>query len=494
MKRVAVFIDYDILIRHFIHSGAFRQLEQAYDVTYIFRKDPEAKKPSIYTDLASLGLKRVVELAVHRTRIAAWDMLYNLTILRYQRGQENLAARKSLMELVHDRRVVRYWTLLALPGLFPLVRWAALQRIGTLRPLEELIDRLQPDLILHPSVLAGYFINDLLAMTRRRRIPFVVLMNSWDNPTSKAMVTGVPDRLVVWGEMSKRYAMQYLRVPEERVACFGAAQFQLYRTPPTESLQAIRRESRVPDGKRIVLYAGASKGAHETHYLQMLEEGIERGDIPDCHVIYRPHPWRGSLGEGEANFFDLSWKHVTMDPHMEDYYRRQAKVYVAGIEMADYPAFHRLLHLADAVISPLSTALLEAAILGKPTVMFFPREDLHQRYGAGTRLALGLAHFVDFWGVEGINVCTERGAFYAVCRQLLAQAGDPKIAEGLQAHAARFVVMDGPTYGERLVELAHRLTAGRQEPTQAAMAPEEPAIVGSVAQADRAPSMVTRGG
>ena len=38
-KKVLVFIDYDMLIRHFILSSVFRELEDSYEVKYVFHID-----------------------------------------------------------------------------------------------------------------------------------------------------------------------------------------------------------------------------------------------------------------------------------------------------------------------------------------------------------------------------------------------------------------------------------------------------------------------
>ena len=70
--------------------------------------------------------------------------------------------------------------------------------------------------------------------------------------------------------------------------------------------------------------------------------------------------------DGEKSFFDHAFKHVTMDPHMESYYRRVTNTDSQGFDMADYHVTHKLLHLVDAVTSPLSTILLEALLHGKP--------------------------------------------------------------------------------------------------------------------------------
>jgi len=460
-KRASVFIDYDLLIRHFVLSGAFAELERRYDVTYVFHDDATSEKKGIHADPAALGLARWTRLQIPRARMGAWDPLYSVTALHHHRGTPNFKARKEIMAVARGRGRVNYYHLLSLPVIFPLVRRRMLSALGVYEPLVEFLRTQKPDVIFHPSILAGYFINDLLIAAPRLGIPLAVMMNSWDNPSVKAMNTGWPDRLVVWGPQTAAHAVQYLGMPPERVLTFGAAQFQLYREAPRESRAELCALFRVPSGMPIILYGGGSKSIDESRHLMLLDEAIHSGAVPPCHILYRPHPWRGGLAPGEVNFFELSLRHVTMDPHMEDYYRRSAKAEHRGFELADYEITKKILHLVDAVISPLSTILLEAIINGKPVLMFFPErghDDLGGRVGdIGTRMA----HFREFWGAEGIGTCEDALELPDACRRLLQQSRDEGVRRGLRAHAAKFVVMDGPTYAERLASLADELTAAR---------------------------------
>lgn len=457
-KKALVFIDHDLIVRHFIKSGVFRELEHSYDVTYIFNVDVSTKKKWLFTDVDELGLRSVLRTGITRARLGSWHKLFSASVLRNQRGTRNYRPRKDLMAEISGRWHTEYYALLSLPGIYPLFRRRFLARQGIHQPLADLIREQKPDIVFHPTILAGYYVNELPFICKAMKIPLVMLMNSWDNPSVKALGTSCPDKLVVWGEQTRRHAIEYMRMPEEDVLPFGAAQFQIYREAVKESGAELRAMFKVPEGLPILLYGGASKGAHESRYLKLLDDLIETGAIPSCYVIYRPHPWRGELGEGEVSFFDLECRHISMDPSMEPYYRRATTTGQFGIEMADYTITRKLLHLVSAVISPLSTILLEATVLGKPVLMFFPQEDMGMKGGRHTQLALNMVHFADFWGRPGVNVCDSETEFAGKCRLLMEQANDPAIGEELQRHARHFLVMDGPSYGERVRQLADQLT------------------------------------
>ena len=47
-------------------------------------------------------------------------------------------------------------------------------------------------------------------------------MNSWDNPSAKAVATGIPDFMAVWGEQSKQQALDYMKIPSKNLEIFKA--------------------------------------------------------------------------------------------------------------------------------------------------------------------------------------------------------------------------------------------------------------------------------
>jgi hypothetical protein len=460
-KRVVVFIDHDMTIRHFVKSRAFAELERDFEVTYVVNLDPHPTGQWVNTEPESLGFERLRVVNIPRRRMGEWYKLYAVSLLQKQRGTANYKARKERMATVNGWRRTLTYEALSLPGIFPLYRRRYLERMGEYEPLRRLIEEEKPDLCLYPSMLTGYFMNELMLLCPKLGIPFVVLMNSWDNPSQKAMVTGTPDRLVVWGEHTKRHAMEFMRLAEDRIEVFGAAQFQVYREPVTDSRAELCAMFGVPDdGLPVVLYAGVSKSINETRHLQLLDAAIEAGRVPPCRVLYRPHPWRGELVEGELNFFEAGLKHITMDPWMEEYYRRVVVNPSASFEMADYNITRKLLGLVAGSISTLSTIQLETVLVGKPTISFMPKSDMETKYGKSAAISQRLAHFVDLWTAPGVISVDDDADLPAAVRRLLEEAKDPELAARIRAVGNEFAVLDGPTYGERLNGLVHELAGG----------------------------------
>jgi glycosyltransferase involved in cell wall biosynthesis len=472
MKKALVFIDYDMLIRHFVLNGTFDEIARTHEITYVFHRDTTSEKQGIFNDISALDLKNVEYFDVPRQRMGAWWKLNAATILHNQAGTPNHKPRKQRLVSVSGWLRTQYYSLLALPGIYDWFRKRELARLGMLEPLSDFVREHNPDIVIHPSILSGFFIQDLGPVCADLDIPFVVLMNSWDNPSGKAVVSSLPDCLVVWGPQTRQHAEAYLGIPPERVKSFGAAQFQIYRQPVTESDAELRVAFGVPPDIPILLYAGVSKSVNETNHLRALDAAIEAGEIPPCHIIYRPHPWRGVLVEGETSFFDIPFRHITLDPSMTEFYRRVVNEGVMEFYLADYDVTRRLLHLTAGTIAPLSTIMLETTMFGNPVLMYFPQEELENKFGKYNNITFKLAHFAEFWDCEGIEQCFDPEDLAQAVTRLIENAQDENIRAGLRAHAAQFVVLDGPDYATRLASLIDELAGDESALAGAAASPK----------------------
>ena len=147
-----------------------------------------------------------------------------------------------------------------------------------------------------------------------------------------------------------------------------------------------------------------------------------------------------------------------MAPDMADYYRR-ARAGDTSIYFADYGETHATLSAVDAVISPLSTILLEAALHGKPIAAYLPDEDMRTNPTLFTMVKT--VHYrVFFERVECVQ-CQRPEDLVRDCRTLLEQAGDPVRAQRLQAQCEFFVTPSRTPYVEQLRELIERVLVTR---------------------------------
>jgi len=447
--RIQIFVEHDIIIRHFIHSGVFRLTEACHEVQYVFPK----KTKRIKTDVSTLGLKNVRCIEIDEKRAARLRQLAKIQVLYRTRHKEAYHTIQDAWKMMGEE-VFRGMWFRSQPIIFPIYRKKILREAGRCPSIGRVIEGFAPDLIIHPSVLEGLFIADLALWGNRLGIPFLALMNSWDNPSTKSMVVDHPDVLAVWGEQTKRHAMDFMGVPEAKIRILGAAQFDVYRQEPTVGRREICRALGIDPSKNLIVYAGSSKSVNEIKHLRLLEEAIEKGDLQDCFVIFRPHPWRAPA-PGEPDFFDLSWCHVAMDPAMRASYNSPKSKTPSQIHLTDYMDTHNLLSAADCLISNVSTIMLEAALHGDAVVCMVSDEEI--KTNRFLRVVYDSVFFKELLQILDIpRVCVHE-QLATTCQTLLTKANSSRFKQAQKTRAAFFVDQSDASYAQRLLDLAEQM-------------------------------------
>jgi hypothetical protein len=204
---------------------------------------------------------------------------------------------------------------------------------------------------------------DLLKVARALELPSLMLVWSWDNLSSKAVLHEHPDHLLVWNELQVDEAERLQGFPRERVYALGAPSFDAFFA----ALDQVERPAR--DG-RTILYLGSSKNISreepEVVFPGWLAAVRAAPDplVRDAKIVVRPYPGGGAWRR---------WRPESSDFTVE----RGKKLAPAGLAHA--------LAGVDAVVALNTSGELEAAIAGLPVVTF--------RAGAGAPGQEGSVHF-----------------------------------------------------------------------------------------------------
>jgi CDP-glycerol glycerophosphotransferase (TagB/SpsB family) len=451
MAKAAVFIDHDIIIRHFLMNGFLQQLEKGHHLTFIFPKNHRRVK----TDPQSLNLKSYRLIEIDEERVYLLRRLYQHHVLRNARTGLNKKFLYEFWKEALGRRTFTKTWINSFPVLYLLYKRKTLRKIGRNLALDQLLKEIEPDVIVHPTVLEGLFVSDLITWGKENKVPTIYLMNSWDNPSTKAMTLGHPDWLIVWGEQSKMHANVHLKMDKERILTFGAAQFEIYRHPPSMTSEEFKKKLGIDAEAKIVLYAGSSKRVKEVQHLIELERAIDEGRLPPCYIVFRPHPWRGVV-EGEVDFFSCSWKWVIMDPSMKEYYvesrKDSGKIYLPDINYT-----HTILSACDMLISPVSTILLEAALHDKPILAFLPEEDIDKNFFL--RTMYNMIFMQEFFQRMDCGPVMTMNGLIQKTKDILMNLNHVQKNQ-VREKSTYFVNSSSQSYIDQLDGLIHRLTPG----------------------------------
>jgi hypothetical protein len=451
-----IFIEHSIIARHFLHSKVFEEFTGEHETEFIFPQLTHRRIAEI--DFGELELNGGCQhINVLPERQITWKWMFLVHQLTWRPGKQASVTRRRL------RRIVRWkaacmLTFLGLPVIRLCFQWLARKKLRKhpFSDLSELLDRERPDILIHPCVMEGLFLNDLIVESKKRGIPLVVIMNSWDNPSTKRAMIGNPDWLLVWGEQTRRHAVELASMPAHRTLKFGAAQFEVYREPPRMSRDEFCELNGVNPALPLLVYAGSSKGTREIDHLRLLDAAVESGVLPPITILYRPHPW-GNGGEGGENILDEPWHHVAIEHSMREYLK-QVRAGNKQLCLSDYRQTHEVLCHCDALISPLSTIILEAALHGKPVLCCLPTGGFSYYFN----LIQELKHFQEMFDMPEILISKGENELILMVKKLLNRAADSNWQERMIQAGSFFVEPHEQPFSCRFREFCEQVVAGEK--------------------------------
>jgi len=235
---------------------------------------------------------------------------------------------------------------------------AACERaIPTAPTIDAFLRKQQPDAVVaSPVVDFASTLVDPLKSARRLRVPSAIAVASWDNLTGKGLLRVVPDRVLVWNEVQRDEAATMHSIPPERVVVTGAPKFAEWfeRTPSRTPAEFAARVGLPWAGHLLYVCSSPFIAPDEVSFVR---DWLERLRVvhPDLPVLVRPHPqnaaqWRGvSLADAGPTAI---WPPHGAQPDADE-------------ARAD---FFDSLALSRAVVGVNTSALIEAAIVGKPVL------------------------------------------------------------------------------------------------------------------------------
>ena len=263
------------------------------------------------------------------------------------------AARKILKRSAHRTYfIIKRYTIrfLALSWITPILYVTKIKDLRPPKELQEIFSMKDFDFVILPSsAFEPMSINVKLAL-KERNSTYLMIVDNWDNLSSKTVLWELPDYIATWGRQSSKHAVEIQGMAPEKVLEIGTARFSNHLA------MRLTKTSPVFDFD-YVLFVGTFLEFDELGCLQILSKEIESNPetYGNLHIVYRPHPFTNLKAKSRVQMPNR----VILDPLLS----KQAES--VGRLTLDYSGSLRLLNGAKFVVGGLTSMLIEASLLGK---------------------------------------------------------------------------------------------------------------------------------
>lgn len=447
--KVLIFFDTDRTIANFLMTGAFRDLCERHRVTFV--TPPRSKRFSL-DPVELFEPDTMLALPTVEARVALWSRMAMIDQLAWRPG-EHWRKMRRMRRMAMGRRERLMMSAAALPGASVIARAAIRRQLARVAytDLDKLLEEQKPDVVIYPTAFNGPFANDLAISSKLYGIPSVFLMNSWDNPSTKNLLSEMPAWIGVWGEQTASHAVRFMGADRNRVAILGAPQLEALTEAPATDSRSAKIALGLDPNRPVLMFGESSVYENTMERLLGLEVWCDRQIDPKPQILFRPYPF-GMAGRADE-IHSRAWRNVLIQK-VSPYQRTQSADALKAV------AGDRILALyaCDAVISALSTILIEAMLLGKHLLCVIPSEpdSIFSPRNAP------LAHFREILVHPDVVVVSDRDSIEPALDQLVMSLTRADACLRLKAVAEDIVAPLPDCYSHRLANFVE--TICRRDP------------------------------
>jgi hypothetical protein len=224
----------------------------------------------------------------------------------------------------------------------------------------ELLNRSERILILTGGAFGGIE-NVILKWANKKMLKSVMIVDNWDNLSSKSMYSRSPSLVGVWGASMEQDAIHIQGFKAESVRIIGSSRVDL--------AQNAQQSARKP----YMLFCGSGwKFSDELKLVTDLSEKIFE-HYPNLEIVYRPHP--AYLDESTLEKYRVimtPYKNLNLDSNLfENYGVRNL------YEQESLIHTEQIIKNANLVLAAHSTMIVEALYYGVRTICYSGSQDLY---------------------------------------------------------------------------------------------------------------------
>ena len=285
---------------------------------------------------------------------------------------------------------------------------------------------------------------EYLKAARSLKIPTAGAVLSWDNLTTKGLMSILPDILLVWNEAQVEEARVHHQIPPEKTRVVGAAVFDQW-FDSNLSASADREVFCTAHGldpkKPYVLYLGSSRNMayDETWIIKKLRTALDESDDPllrAVQLVVRPH------GANYAIYKDIETPGIVLVPREGTLPNTRETLQLF---------YDTAYHSVGVIIGANTSAIIDSMTVGKPAIVF--QTDQYRKTQMDTQ------HFRQLLEMEVPYLVPDTVSFLKRMFSLL-KGDDPK-RENRHAFIKRYIRPHDVSAGEKAADILEGLAKKR---------------------------------
>ena len=283
-----------------------------------------------------------------------------------------------------------------------LLAWLDLNLFGD-KTYEGLFEKYGPDavFITYPF---SFHVYPFLRRAAKQKIPTIAYVPSWDNLTSKWEVPAKPNKMIVWNEIMRSEAVEFLDYDEKDVPICGIPQFDLYADPSIiipkkDFLKTVGADP----NKRLLTYATGTPALYkdEPEIVELIYEAMTEGKISNpCQLLIRLHPRRDL--HDFARFEGRNDIILQTPGRASSAFAKSGYCWVS--DMADYLTLANTMANSDVILNIASTITLEACIVNRPVVNVGFDGRTQREYHESVRRYFDYTHYRNILKAGGVKI------------------------------------------------------------------------------------------
>lgn len=207
------------------------------------------------------------------------------------------------------------------------------------------------------------FILSEINKQRKKKFKSLFIQENWDNLSSKSLMFYKPNVLTVWGEQTKKHAIEIQGMDVRYIKYLQSPRYITFYDA-WQKQRSFELERETLNKNKVILYIGDSTDTDEVEIINQLSEFILNQNL-GYQIIYRPHPFQKSNYKRKFSKNAIP-RNVRLDEEFSEIYFDGKRS--LSTKSNQNVLLNNLLK-CDAFICGGSTSFLEALLMYKPIML-----------------------------------------------------------------------------------------------------------------------------